>query len=140
MTALTLDASVIVKWFHPTPREADLVAAEAIRQGYEDGSVVLYQPPHWRAEVAAVLSRLSGPRAGEDVRDLCLLDVETVETLESYVRATRLARTLSQHLFDTLYHSVALEIPGCRLVTADNQYFSRAQRTGAIEHLSNYRG
>jgi predicted nucleic acid-binding protein len=140
VTALTLDASVIVKWFHPTPREADLVAAEAILQGYVEGRVALYQPPHWRAEVAAVLRRLSGPRIGEDVRDLCLLDVETVDTLESYVRATNMARALSQHLFDTLYHSVALEIPGCRLVTADNRYFSRAQRTGGIEYLSDYRG
>lgn len=140
MTALTLDASVVVKWFYPAPREPDLRQAEAIRQAYADDEVALFQPPHWRAEVAAVLARLSGGRAQRDVADLCLLDVETIDSPETYLRATGLALGLSQHLFDTFYHAVALSVSGCTLVTADTRYFKKAKHIGGIVQLSEWLG
>ena len=34
-----------------------------------------------------------------------------------------MALRLGQHLFDTLYHAVALHTPGATLVTADKRYF-----------------
>ena len=83
MIPLTLDASVVVKWFYPTLREPDLRQAQAIQRAYATDEVALFQPPHWRAEVAAVLARLSAGRARRDVTDLCLLDVETVDTPET---------------------------------------------------------
>jgi len=132
---LTLDASVIVRWFHPTLEEADLRKAQALRQAYAEDRIALFLPPHWRAEVAAVLSRLSGAAAQRDVADLCLLDVETLDSAETYVHATRLAASLSQHVFDTLYHAVALAVPGCRLITADTRYLARS---GRIVHLSDW--
>jgi hypothetical protein len=34
---------------------------------------------------------------------------------------------LPAHLFDTLYHAVALSVPGAVLVTADRRYFAKAE-------------
>jgi predicted nucleic acid-binding protein len=136
---LTLDASVVVKWFYRSVREPDLRQAESIQQAYAADKVVLFQPAHWRAEVAAVLARLSAGRARRDVTDLCLLDVETVDTPDVYLRATGLAANLSHHLFDTVYHAVALSVPGCTLVTADSRYFRKAQHLGRIMRLADWR-
>ena len=138
MIPVTLDASVVVKWFYPTLHEPDLHQAQAIQRAYAADEVTLYQPPHWRAEVAAVLVRLSRTTARRDVADLCLLDVETVDTPDAYLRATALATRLSQHLFDTFYHAVALSVPGCMLVTADTRYFTKAQGVGRIVKLSDW--
>lgn len=139
MTAVTLDASVVVKWFQPRRGEADLAPAEAIRSAYAAGELTLFQPPHWRAEVAAVLVRLSPLSARRDVADLCLLDVETVDTPDVYARAAGLARRLSHHLFDSLYHAAALSVAGCTLVTADERYFAKARSIGRIARLSDWR-
>lgn len=138
MTPLTLDASVVVKWFYPSPAEKDVRQALAIQQAYADDRIRLFQPPHWRAEVAAVLVRHSGNTARRDVEDLCLLDVETVDDLDTYMRASSLALQLSQHVFDTLYHAVALNLPGCTLVTADMRYLSRARHLGRVVALSEW--
>jgi predicted nucleic acid-binding protein len=136
--ALTLDASVVVKWFLPSRHEPDLPRALAIQRAYAADEVALYQPPHWRAEVAAVLARLSRTKARRDVADLCLLDAETIDAPETYLRATALALRLSQHLFDTLYHAAAFSVPGCNLVTADTRYFTKARRIGRIVHLRDW--
>ena len=138
MIPLTLDASVIVKWFYPAPHEPDLRQALSLQQAYADDEVALFQPPHWRAEVAAVLVRLSGAAAHRDVEDLCLLDADTVDDPDTYLRATSLALELSQHVFDTFYHAVALSVPGCKLVTADTRYFAKAHHVGGIVRLSEW--
>lgn len=138
MTPLTLDASVVVKWFYPTLHEPDLPQAQAIQRAYAADEVALFQPPHWRAEVAAVLARLSRATVRRDVADLCLLDVETVDTPDTYLRAAGLALRLSQHLFDTFYHAVAISVPGCTLVTADSRYFTKARHIGRIVQLSEW--
>lgn len=138
MTALTLDASVIVKWFHPTTRESDLEQADAIADAYARNEFALYQPPHWRAEVAAVLARLSGSKASRDVEDLCRLDVETVDDPEAYLRAAALSIELSEHLFDTLYHAVALAVPDGTLITADDRYFRKARHVGRVTRLGDW--
>jgi predicted nucleic acid-binding protein len=139
VTPLTLDASVVVKWFHPVPSEPDLLQAEALRQAYAAQRVVLYQPPHWRAEVAGVLTRLAGRQARRDVEDLCLFVAETVEDTSVYLKATELAARLSRHVFDTLYHAVALAVPGCRLVTADDRYLLAARPVGRLVRLRDWR-
>ena len=43
-----------------------------------------------------------------------------------------LARALGQHVFDTLYHAVALLTPGAMLVTADERYYRKAAAYGSI--------
>jgi hypothetical protein len=83
-----------------------------------------------------VLARLSTSDPARDVSDLCALGAQTIDTTENYVRAARLATRLSQHLFDTLYHAAALDVPGCVLVTADTRYLAKARRIGRITSLA----
>ena len=54
-----------------------------------------------------------------------------VNTVEVYRKAIQLSRHLGQHLFDTLYHAVALH-EVCTLVTADLRYYEKASVYGAI--------
>jgi hypothetical protein len=46
-----------------------------------------------------------------------------------------LAIRLNHHVFDTLYHAVALSVPQTTLVTADETYYRKAQAFGAIRLL-----
>jgi predicted nucleic acid-binding protein len=138
VTAIVVaDASVVVKWFSADrPEEDDVEAALQLLYAVYDGRVRLRQPPHWLAEVAAVLTRLSPETAMEDIADLHVMEVDEVRTLSAYERASQLARSLGQHMFDTLYHAVALETRGASLVTADERYFRAAAPVGSIELLS----
>jgi predicted nucleic acid-binding protein len=60
-----------------------------------------------------------------------------VESTAVYLTACDLAILLNHHLFDTLYHAVALLTPEATLVTADRRYFDKAQSHGRIVLLSN---
>jgi predicted nucleic acid-binding protein len=53
-------------------------------------------------------------------------------------RATQLAIETGRHLFDTLYHAVALEHDAATLVTADERYYSKAKRYGTITGLQDW--
>jgi len=53
-------------------------------------------------------------------------------------RACHLAIETQQHLFDTLYHAVALESTDTVLVTADETYRKKAQNMGHIQALSDF--
>ena len=64
--------------------------------------------------------------------------LDVLDSVELYQRASRLAKSLDQHLFDTLYHAVALETPGAMLVTADERYYRKAASAGAIALLSQW--
>ena len=52
-------------------------------------------------------------------------------------RAADLSIELNHHLFDTLYHAVALE-EGATLVTADEVYFAKATGLGNIQRLADF--
>jgi predicted nucleic acid-binding protein len=52
-------------------------------------------------------------------------------------RAADLSISLNHHLFDTLYHAVALE-QDAALVTADEAYFAKARHLGSIELLADF--
>jgi phage-related protein len=54
-------------------------------------------------------------------------------------RAGQLAVDLGHHLFDTLYHAVALEPEAC-LVTADDRYHHKARALPGLRHLRDWRG
>ena len=64
------------------------------------------------------------------------LRLEVRATPAVYARAIGLATDLDHHLFDTLYHAVALETPGAVLVTADDRYARTAQPLGALVRLA----
>jgi predicted nucleic acid-binding protein len=51
--------------------------------------------------------------------------------------ACTLAIDLGHHLFDTLYHAVALEADAC-LVTADDRYHRKAGALPGIRHLRHW--
>jgi predicted nucleic acid-binding protein len=96
------------------------------------------QPPHWLAEVAAVMARLSPATLSADIRDLHALNFEVVDDVGVYQRAVRLAVELDQHVFDTLYHAVALESDRCTLITADRRYLRSAGARGRIAPLERW--
>jgi predicted nucleic acid-binding protein len=136
-----VDASVAVKWFAEGDwalREDDIEPALEILKASTRGTLDFYQPPHFLAEVAAVVSRLKPDRAQQYMDNLAQLNITWAAPTVAYGRAIELARQLDHHLFDTLYHAVALSIPGAVLVTADRRYFAKAQHLGQIAWLSDF--
>ena len=139
MINAVVDASVAVKWcLPPTDAEWDRDLAIALLEGVKSGRIALRQPLHWLAEVAAVLSRLAPMTARHDIEDLYAMRIPVVETVELYTTASRLAISLDQHVFDTLYHAVAFLVPDCSLVTADEHYYDKARKEGSIALLRDF--
>jgi predicted nucleic acid-binding protein len=135
---LVVDASVALKWFLRQPSELHVMEAEAVGAAVERSGTELFAPVHWIAEIISVLARTK-PASIDDA--LVLLDdmgpvvVSDVPVLK---RAAGLSIALNHHLFDTLYHAVALEV-GAVLVTADEAYFNQAKDRGAIQLLRDFR-
>ena len=133
---LVVDASVALKWFlRGRPDEADVDAALALLQAHADGQVKLLQPPHFVAEVCAVLARAQPAAMSDNFADLLDLAMPVRADAALYARAMHLSHQLDHHLFDTLYHAVALETICTTLITADEQYFKKAQPLGCIRQL-----
>lgn len=136
---LVVDASVALKWFLQIPEsEPDRDRALTLLTGVDDGSVQLVQPAHFIAEVAAVLARAKPDAAEDDLLDLLDVEHSTIETPETYAAALELSIRYRHHLFDTLYHAVALHIPGASLVTADRRYYDKAGGAGRIVLLADW--
>ncbi len=133
------DASVLVKWLVP-PKSAELHVREAfdLMAKVRADTVSLVQPPHWLAEVAAVLARLTPDTAADDVTELNALGLPVDGSAQVYRRAVSLAHRYGQHVFDTLYHAVALERPGAVFVTADERYCRATVAEGAILRLADW--
>lgn len=137
-----VDASVAVKWFVAGDwalREDDVEPAQALLLSTVGGRVQLLQPPHFLAEVAAVLARLTPQSALRHVADLADLDIAWAGPTEALAGAVDLATRLDHHVFDTLYHALALATPGAVLVTADRRYFDKARALGQIRWLPDFR-
>jgi predicted nucleic acid-binding protein len=136
---VVLDASVILKWLLEDPaREQGTEQALAIVESVVRGELDILQPVHWLAEVAAVAARLTPATAVRDVEMLAAMRFPTTDDPNVIRQATQLAIATSHHLFDTLYHAVALEHDGARLVTADDRYYARAKGFGAITALHDW--
>ncbi len=127
-----------MKWALPdVERESDIPQALRLLAGIRAGSLEPIQPPHWLAEVAAVVTRLR-PEIAEPTLDLLdALELPVAEDVAIYRRAIRLAAALDHHLFDTLYHAVALERDAL-LVSADDRYLRKARQLGAIADLTDW--
>jgi predicted nucleic acid-binding protein len=137
---LVVDASVVVKWLLSDPdQEAETERATELMQQILDGHEPVLQPVHWLMEVAAALARLSPASVESDVVALQALEVPTADSPQVLVRACRLAIDLNQHLFDTLYHAVALETPDATLVTADDRYLATGAPLGRVIRLADWR-
>lgn len=139
MTTWVVDASVAVKWALPDQDgETHQAQALLLLQQIQQGNGQVLQPPHWLAEVAAVLTRLA-PKQSISLFQLFLaMELPIAMEWEVYERACRLAVELNHHLFDTLYHAVALESSDAVFITADTQYFRKAARLGQIQELKSF--
>ncbi len=130
---LVLDASVILKWLLQDPSvEPDTARALSIMERVVEGRLEILQPIHWLAEVAAVAARVKPHSAARYVELLAGMELATSDDLSVMRRAIAMAIDTKQHLFDTLYHAVALEHAETTLVTADDRYRRKAQRYGKI--------
>jgi predicted nucleic acid-binding protein len=137
MKRLVVDAGVAVHWFL-RENGPDGAAALNLLAGFQRGAVDLYQPPHWMAEIAAVLARLNPGSAPEEVSDLLESRFHTVDGPEVYRQALSVSARLNHPLFDTLYHAVALCTDDAYLVTVDAEYFSKAAPLGKVVLLQDY--
>ena len=136
---VVLDASVILKWLLEDPiREPDTEKAFAVVESVVRGNLEVLQPVHWLAEVAAVAARLTPETAVSDVELLSALEFPTTDDPIVIRRATNLAIETNHHLFDALYHAVALEHDDAMLVTADDRYLEKAERHGRIAALRHW--
>lgn len=137
-----VDASVAIKWFARGTwalQEDDIDAALALLRASRDGQVSLHQPVHFLAEMAAVLARLAPDSARQHLADLQALDMAWAEPADALDLAIDLARRLDHHVFDTLYHALALQHPGAVLVTADRRYHRKARSLGQIAWLPDFK-
>ena len=135
---LVVDASVAVKWFLGSRSdEPHLAQAEAVAAAIERSNTELLAPGHWIAEVIAVLARID-PGAVDDAL-LFLHDMKPnlIQGVTVLKRAADMSIALDHHLFDTLYHAVALE-EAATLVTADTAYFAKAKDLGGVQLLADF--
>ncbi len=137
MTLVVLDASVALKWFlRLRDDEADTGRALAILAGVNEASIQMVQPVHFFPEVASVLAREKPEEAQDDLLDLLEIEHRTLDTPNILATALDLAIRYRHHLFDTLYHAVALHTPGAALITADQRYYEKTKDEGRIALLS----
>jgi len=118
MIKLVVDASVSVKWFvRDSLEEEDVEPAVDLLIGVGKNHIELIQPPHWMAEIVAVLSRLQ-PHLVDEATDLLdIMQIPTVSDGNVYKLASHLAI----------------------LVTADQRYFRKSKQRGSICLLSEFR-
>ena len=136
---VVLDASVILKWLLEDPiREPDTEKAFALVENVASGRLEILQPVHWLAEVAAVAARLVPQTAIGHVEMLAAFEFPTTDSPAVIRRATSLAIETNHHLFDTLYHAVALEHEDALLVTANERYYEKAEGYGTIRALHDW--
>lgn len=134
------DASVIVKWALPDPdQEPHVDRALAVLDEIRAGKIELLQPPHWMAEVVGVLTRLRPAIVDEAIDLMTALKVQVATDRAIYKRASRISQDLGKHVFDSLYHAVALEY-GVVLVSADSKYYLKARRLGSLIPLAVWKG
>lgn len=133
-----IDASVTVKWILPDP-EVEPHSDKALQLLHDIGAgrIQPIQPVHWLVEVAAVMARLRPQLAQPAVDILNAIDFPVSAGSEILTSAIRISLDLKAHVFDTLYHAVALENDAV-LITADQKYFEKASRLGALASLSSY--
>jgi predicted nucleic acid-binding protein len=128
-----LDASVVVKWLlRADDRERDVDAALAVFDAIAMGTIEPLQPPHWLAEVAAVLARLTPDRAAATAQRLYAMEFPVFDEPELYVEACGLAHRFDHHVFDTLYHAVARCQSDTMCITADEAYYRKAHAVGGL--------
>ena len=136
---LVVDASVALKWYL-AHRAGELHVDKAVAVGdvIESAGTVLFAPPHWVIEVLSVLSRMEPQLVDIAIVQFGDMSPTVIANPSVLRRAADLSIRLNHHLFDTLYHAVALET-GATLVTADDRYFAKASGEGHIVMLKDFK-
>ena len=135
---IVIDASVAIKWvIRDALLEPDAGKALAILRGVRAHTIEVFEPPHWVAEILAVIARARPQRVALTFGILSTLAFKETVRQSCYRRAADIAIQYNHHLFDTLYHAVALE-EGATLVTADEAYFHKAKHLGSVELLADF--
>lgn len=135
---VVIDASVAIKWVIRQPAtEPNVDEALMILRGIRNRAIEALAPAHFPAEVLAVVARTRPHRVPITFGILRSAQIEIVSTETALRRAAHLTISLQHHMFDTLYHAVALET-GAALVTADQAYFTKARSLGSIQLLSSF--
>lgn len=139
MKTVTLDASVIIKWIFPEKtHEAYTVQALNVLELIKNGMINIMQPPHWLAETMAVIVRLNSKIVEETIALLNAMEFPIGDSPEIYHIACQLSHRYQHHLFDTLYHAVALNNPLTQLITADEKYYRKSFEQGSIIRLADF--
>lgn len=135
---VVVDASVSIKWFFPaSAEEQDTEQAVSVLRQVQSGQVTLVQPSHWLPEVVAVITRIRPEIAELAIDYLTAMEVKVQQDAEILKTAARLSQQFSHHLFDTLYHALAIHLNAV-FVTADELYYRKAETVGFIQLLSNW--
>lgn len=135
---LVIDASVAIKWFVNNPNiEENTAEALEIFQLIKIGEITVVQPLHWQLELIAVLSRIQGHVIDECITLLDALMFEVNDSLAVYKQAAQLSIKYQHHLFDTLYHAVAIT-QDIKLITADKKYYHKLENRNNILLLSEW--
>ena len=138
MIKLVVDASVAVKWFiRDIEEEKDVISAVDILISVGRNNIELIQPPHWIAEIIAVLSRLQPDFTNDAIDLLDAMEIPIGAESSVYKLASQLAIEMNHHLFDTLYHALALQ-ENATLLTADHRYFRKSVNHGSICMLEDF--
>jgi predicted nucleic acid-binding protein len=135
---IVIDASVAIKWvIRDALLEPDADKALAILREIRAHTIEVFEPPHWVAEILAVIARARPQRVALTFGILSTLAFKETVRQSCYRRAADIAIQYNHHLFDTLYHAVALE-EGATLVTADEAYFAKTAALGNIQRLADF--
>jgi predicted nucleic acid-binding protein len=137
MIRLVIDTSVSIKWFVRSENEGQVPQAVEILKGIGDNRINIIQPPHWMAEMIAVLTRIQPDSVRPAIALLDAMEIPVKAANAEYQLASRLARDLNYHLFDTLYHALALR-EEATLITADQNYFNKVAVIGSVSLLNEF--
>lgn len=140
MRSYVIDACVILKWIFNTDDDEEHVdKALNLLKLIELGQCQIQQPIHWLAEVLSVVCRRVDPKKTAAVlTSLLAMKLPINEEVEVYASAARLSSKYKHHIFDTLYHSVALESVNTVFITSDTKYYKKAKSEGSIMLLSDF--
>lgn len=135
---LVVDASVTIKWIVPErPHEQNVDQAMALLDAIDHRGIAVFMPAHWSIEVMSVIARLEPAKIDRAIRMLEEVNPHIIRDFGTLRRAADISTTLRHHLFDTLYHAVAMEMEAT-LVTADDTYYDKAAPLGAIQRLADF--
>jgi len=130
---MVVDATVAGNWsFRLRDDDAEVKAALGLLRAVAEERAALIQPPHFIAEVAAVPAREAPETAAASLRHLLAIEMQIADEAAIHTRTVAPAARLRQHVFDALYHAVAIEIADAVLITANDRYSRKARGAGRI--------